>query len=120
MDAWRRASLSICPPWSRTRSGWRFTTAMSRPPLVSKASTPPPTCTFWQTRRAGEIDFVCGPRIAPDLVEVKYQRSPDLRRAAAIPRAFPARPVVVATADRLERRQGYALVPAALLLWALG
>lgn len=74
----------------------------------------------WQTRRAGEIDFVCGPRPAPDLVEVKYQSNPDLRRAAAIPRAFPGRPVIVATKDRLERRQGYALVPAPLLLWALG
>jgi uncharacterized protein len=74
----------------------------------------------WQTRRAGEIDFVCGPRGAPDLVEVKYQSNPDLRRAAAIPRAFPGRPVVIATKDRLERRRGYALVPAPLLLWALG
>lgn len=74
----------------------------------------------WQTRRAGEIDFVCGPRSAPDLVEVKYQSSPDLRRVAAIPRAFPGRPVLVATKHRLERRGSYALVPAALLLWALG
>jgi predicted AAA+ superfamily ATPase len=74
----------------------------------------------WQTRRAGEIDFVCGPREAPDVVEVKYQARPDLRRVAAIPRAFPGRPVVVATKDALERRRGYALVPAPLLLWALG
>jgi uncharacterized protein len=74
----------------------------------------------WQTRRAGEIDFVCGPRAAPDLVEVKYQNSPDLRHVAAIPRVFPGRPVVVATKDRLERRRTYALVPAPLLLWALG
>ena len=74
----------------------------------------------WQTRRAGEIDFVCGSRSAPDLVEVKYQSSPDLRRVAAIPRAFPGRPVLVATKHRLERRGSYALVPAALLLWALG
>jgi len=74
----------------------------------------------WQTRRAGEIDFVCGPRSAPELVEVKYQASPDLRRAAAIPRAFPGRPVVVATKDSFERRRGYALVPAPMLLWALG
>jgi hypothetical protein len=73
----------------------------------------------WQTRRAGEIDFVCGPRANPDLVEVKYQSSPDLRRAAAIPRAFPGRPVVIATKDTFERRPGYALVPASLLLWAL-
>jgi len=38
----------------------------------------------------------------------------------AFPRAFPERPVIVATKDKLERRTGYALVPAALLLWALG
>ena len=75
---------------------------------------------IWQTRRAGEIDFVCGPRQAVDAVEVKYQGSPDLRGAAAIPRALPGRPTIVATRDRLERRRGYALVPAPLLLWALG
>jgi predicted AAA+ superfamily ATPase len=74
----------------------------------------------WQTRRAGEIDFVCGSRTAPDLVEVKYRSAPDLRQVAAIPRAFPGRPVAVATKDRLERRDAYALVPASLLLWALG
>jgi hypothetical protein len=74
----------------------------------------------WQTRRAGEIDFVCGPRAKADLVEVKYQASPDLRQVAAIPRAFPGRPVVVATKDKLERRNAYALVPTSLLLWALG
>jgi uncharacterized protein len=73
----------------------------------------------WQTRRAGEIDFVCGPRGEPALVEVKYQNNPDLRGVAAIPRAFPGRPVIVATKDRLERRPAYALVPAPLLLWAL-
>jgi len=74
----------------------------------------------WQTRRAGEIDFVCGPRGSPDLVEVNYQRRLDLRRAAAIPRAFPGRPVVIASRDQLERREGYALVPSSLLCWALG
>jgi predicted AAA+ superfamily ATPase len=73
----------------------------------------------WRTRRAGEIDFVCGSRAHADLVEVKYQGNPDLRGAAAIPRAFPGRPVAVATKDRLERRPGYALIPASLLLWAL-
>jgi predicted AAA+ superfamily ATPase len=74
----------------------------------------------WQTRRAGEIDFVCGSRGAPDLVEVKYRSAPDLRQVAAIPRAFPDRPVAVATRDTLERRTAYSLIPAPLLLWALG
>ncbi len=80
----------------------------------------PSSLHVWQTRRAGEIDFVCGPRSAPELVEVKYQATPDLRRVAAIPRAFPGRPVAVATRDSFERRAGYALVPAPILLWALG
>lgn len=74
----------------------------------------------WQTRRAGEIDFVCGARGALELVEVKFSGVPDLRRVAAIPRAFPGRPIAVVTRDRLERRPDYALVPASLLLWALG
>jgi predicted AAA+ superfamily ATPase len=80
----------------------------------------PSSLHVWQTRRAGEIDFVCGPRSALDLVEVKYQSSPDLRQVAAIPRAFPGRPVAVATKDRFERRRDYTLIPASLLLWALG
>jgi uncharacterized protein len=80
----------------------------------------PSSLHVWQTRRAGEIDFVCGPRSAPELVEVKYQATPDLRRVAAIPRAFPGRPVAVATKDSFERRAGYVLVPAPMLLWALG
>jgi predicted AAA+ superfamily ATPase len=74
----------------------------------------------WQTRRAGEIDFVCGPRRAADAVEVKYQSNPDLRGAASIPRALPGRAAIVVTQDRHERRRGYALVPAPLFLWALG
>lgn len=49
----------------------------------------------WQTRRAGEIDFVCGPRSAPDLAEVKYRSAPDLREVAAIPRAFCQRPSII-------------------------
>ncbi len=75
---------------------------------------------IWQTRRAGEIDFVCGPRRTADVVEVKYRSNPDLRGAAAIQRALPGRATIVATRDRLERRPGYALVPAPLLLWAIG
>ncbi|HET6571881.1 MAG TPA: hypothetical protein VFG58_10395, partial [Solirubrobacterales bacterium] len=80
----------------------------------------PSSLHVWQTRRAGEIDFVCGSRSGPELVEVKYQATPDLRRVAAIPRAFPGRPVAVATKSSFERRTGYALVPAPMLLWALG
>jgi hypothetical protein len=33
----------------------------------------------WRTARAGEVDFVAGPRRELDVVEVKYQRQIDLR-----------------------------------------
>lgn len=67
-----------------------------------------------------ELDFVCGLRPDLSVVEVKYQASPDLRRAAAAARAFAGRPVIVVTRQHLERREKYVLVPAALFLWALG
>jgi predicted AAA+ superfamily ATPase len=72
------------------------------------------------TRAGGEIDFVCGSRSHAVPVEVKYQARPDLRKAAAMPRAFPERPAIVVTRDTLERRSSYLLVPASLFLWALG
>lgn len=75
---------------------------------------------IWQTARGGEIDFVCGPRRALDVVEVKYQRDPGRAAAAAAARAHPGRPVVLATRDLLDVGDAYALVPAHLLLWALG
>jgi predicted AAA+ superfamily ATPase len=74
----------------------------------------------WRTARAGEIDFAAGPRQTLDLVEVKYQRHIDLRGAAAVPRAHPGRPVVIATGDELRFAEGYTLIPAHTLLWALG
>jgi predicted AAA+ superfamily ATPase len=75
---------------------------------------------IWQTARGGEIDFVCGPRRELDVVEVKYHRDPGTSAAAAAARAHPGRPVVMATKDLLHRTDRYALVPAHLLLWALG
>ncbi len=75
---------------------------------------------IWQTARGGEIDFVCGPRSALDVVEVKYRRDPGTTAAAAAARAHPGRPVVMATKDALQFTERYALVPASLLLWALG
>jgi hypothetical protein len=53
-------------------------------------------------------------------VEVRYQARPDLRKAGGMKRGFPGRSVIVVTRDRLEWRSGYSLIPAALLLWALG
>ncbi len=75
---------------------------------------------IWQTARGGEIDFVCGPRRALDVIEVKYRSEPGRSAAAAAARAHPGRPVVLVTKDSLEASDAYALVPAHLLLWALG
>jgi predicted AAA+ superfamily ATPase len=75
---------------------------------------------IWQTGRGGEIDFVCGPRRALDIVEVKYRADPGRTAAAAATRAHPGRPVVLVTKDVLETRERYSLMPASMFLWALG
>ncbi len=74
----------------------------------------------WRTARAGEVDFVAGPRRELDVVEVKYQRQLDLRSAAAVAKAHPGRPAVIATQDQLLFAHAYTLLPAHTLLWALG
>lgn len=75
---------------------------------------------FWRTARAGEIDFVAGSRRALDVVEVKYQRRIDQRGAAGVARAHPGRPAAIATRNELQLTGACALVPAHMLLWALG
>lgn len=80
----------------------------------------PDTLHSWRTARAGEIDFVAGPRSALDIVEVKYRNRIDLRNASGIARAHRGRPVVIATRDELRFADDYALIPAHTLLWALG
>jgi len=84
------------------------------------AYTDPGALHVYGTRAGGEIDFVCGPRPKAVPVEVRYQRRPDLRKAAAVPKAFPGRPAIVVTKETPEFRERYALIPAALFLWALG
>jgi uncharacterized protein len=74
----------------------------------------------WRTARAGEVDFVAGPRRELDVVEVKYQRQIDLRGASAVAKAHPGRPAVIATQDDLLLTDAYTLLPAHTLLWALG
>lgn len=74
----------------------------------------------WATRRGGEVDFVCGPRDAVDAVEVADRASLDRRKATGPARALPGRPTLVATRDELEFGPSANLVPAPLLLWALG
>jgi predicted AAA+ superfamily ATPase len=74
----------------------------------------------WRTTRSGEVDFVAGPRRALDAIEVKYRRHVDRRGAAGIAKSHPGRPVVVVTQDEWLFTDGYALIPAHALLWALG
>lgn len=74
----------------------------------------------WRTARLGEVDFVAGPRRDLDAIEVKYQRHVDLRAAAGVSKAHPGRPAMIATRDDLLFADDYTLLPAHLLLWALG
>lgn len=74
----------------------------------------------WETSSGKEVDFVCGPRRAADAVEVKYQSRVDRRDLNGLKRAFPDRPVVVATKKEMELTAKHVLVPVHLLLWALG
>lgn len=75
---------------------------------------------IWKTSSGGEIDFVAGVANELDVVEVKYRNNPGLGAAAAAAKAHPGRPVVMATKQHLDIRSHYALIPASLLLWALG
>jgi predicted AAA+ superfamily ATPase len=75
---------------------------------------------IWQSAKGGEVDFVAGPRGALDPVEVKYRTHIDRRGPAAMARAHPGRPGVVATKNDMSFADAYSLVPAHLLLWALG
>lgn len=75
---------------------------------------------IWRTAAGGEIDFVAGAASELDVVEVRYQNNPGLGAAAAAAKAHPGRPVVMATKQHLDVRTDYALIPAALLLWAIG
>jgi predicted AAA+ superfamily ATPase len=74
----------------------------------------------WRTTRSGEVDFVAGARRELDAVEVKYRRQIDLRSVAGVTKTHPGRPVVIATQDDWLLADGYTLIPAHVLLWALG
>ena len=90
------------------------------PDELADAFNDPSALHVWGTSSGGEIDFVCGSRRQAVAVEVAYQRSPDRRKAAALPKAFPDRPCFMVTRDALEWHGRYVLVPAALFLWAFG
>jgi predicted AAA+ superfamily ATPase len=74
----------------------------------------------WETAKGTEVDFVCGPRTHLAAVEVKYQDHLDRRDLSGLKRAFPGRPVVLATKSHLEITKEHAVIPVHLLLWALG
>lgn len=73
----------------------------------------------WGTRSGGEIDFVCGPREAIEVVEVADWEHLNRQKATGPARALPGRPSLVATRDELDFGPTANLVPAPLLLWAL-
>jgi predicted AAA+ superfamily ATPase len=75
---------------------------------------------IWKTAGGGEIDFVAGAADDLDVVEVKYRNNPGVGAAAAAAKAHPGRPVVMATKHHLDVRANYTLIPASLLVWALG
>lgn len=74
----------------------------------------------YETSTPREIDFVCGPRRSAELVEVKFQRRVSLAAAQTMRKAFPSRCGIVASIDSFELGERFAVVPASLLLWALG
>jgi predicted AAA+ superfamily ATPase len=90
------------------------------PARLTESFISPDRLHAWRTARAGEVDFVAGPRRALDAVEVKYQRHVDRRGASGVAKSHPGRPAVIATRDELRFETGYTLVPAHLLLWTLG
>lgn len=90
------------------------------PARLIESFVSPDSLHIWKTGSGGEIDFVAGPRRALDVVEVKYRRDIDRRTVAGIRQALPGRPTIVATRDTLELGESLSLIPAAILLWALG
>jgi predicted AAA+ superfamily ATPase len=70
--------------------------------------------------REMDVPLVCGPRRELDVVEVKYREHPTLSAASAAARAHPGRPVVMVTKNVLRAAKRYTLIPAHLLLRALG
>lgn len=86
---------------------------------ISENMTSPEHLHVWGTRKGGEIDFVCGPRDAIEVVEVADWQRVNRQKATAPMRALPGRPAVVATRNEMKFGPTANMVPAALLLWAL-
>ncbi len=86
----------------------------------TQGSLEPQDIHVWETSKGGEVDFVCGARRSLEAAEVKYRNRIDRRDLAGLRRSFPGRPIVIATKSELEMTPDHALIPAHLLLWALG
>lgn len=87
---------------------------------LPEAFTAPARLHVWRTANGNEIDFVAGTRDSLDVVEVKYQRNPRAITGRTIARTLPGRPAIIATKDTLELNESFAMLPSAMLLWALG
>jgi predicted AAA+ superfamily ATPase len=74
----------------------------------------------YETSGPREIDFICGPRWSAELLEVKFQRNVAFADTQVMRRAFPTRTGIVASIDSCNLGERVAVVPAALVLWALG
>jgi predicted AAA+ superfamily ATPase len=74
----------------------------------------------WETKKPNEIDFVCGPRAALEMIEVKFRSHIGLADTLVMRQSFPGRPHVLVTRDVLRLEDEHAWIPASLLLWALG
>lgn len=90
------------------------------PERLAETFVAPDRLHVWRTSTGREIDFVAGAADDLDVVEVKYRSNPGLGAAAAAAKAHSGRPVVMATKQHLDFREDYTLIPASLLLWALG
>lgn len=87
---------------------------------LPEAFTAPSRLHVWRSANGNEIDFVAGPRDSLDVVEVKYQRNPRANVGRTIERTLPGRPAIIATKDTFELNERFAMLPSAMLLWALG
>ena len=82
--------------------------------------TDPDRLHIYETSAPREIDFICRQRRDAELLEVKFQRNVSLAATQAMRRAFPTRMGIVTSIDSFESGDRFAVVPACLVLWALG
>lgn len=87
---------------------------------IAETFSAPERLHVWSTSKGGEIDFVCGPHDRIEAVEVADWARLDRRKATSPMRSLPGRPSLVATRTEFEFGPTANLIPASILLWALG